>query len=188
LHSGFCTITASQAGNDNYNPALPVVQSFGINLGPAVFWIGLKNSDDQGTLFDLRVEVYSSPDSTQPVAVGEKRCITGVTRNPSLAQQVTVPLTGYATGPAYVKIFTRIGTNADDTKCAGSHNSALGLSLYYDATSRPSQVGDAPLYLHAGDIAYIINPVATTEKQKDSASVNFSSGNAWKMIGTPWHP
>jgi hypothetical protein len=28
------------------------------SLGPATLWIGLKNSDDQGTQFDLRAEVY----------------------------------------------------------------------------------------------------------------------------------
>ena len=74
----------------------------------------LRNSDDQGTQFDLRVEVYSG---ATLVASGEKRCITGLTRNPTLAQQVSVPLTGYATGPASVKILTRIGTTAANLKC-----------------------------------------------------------------------
>ncbi len=186
VHSGLCTIRASQAGNENYKPAPDVDQSFAIDLGPAALWIGLKNSDDQGTQFDLRVEVYSG---TTLMASGERRCITGVTRNPTLAQQVSVPLTGYATGPASVKILTRIGTNADNTKCSGpggSHNNAVGLSLYYDATSRPSRVGDAPLYLHASDVMNTTVPVGTAAKQKDSASVNFSGGNAWKTIGTPW--
>jgi hypothetical protein len=159
-HSGLCTVRASQAGNDNYKSAPDVAQTFGINLGPAVLWIGLKNSDDQGTQFDLRVEVYSG---ATLVASGEKRCITGVTRNATLAQPVSVPLTGYATGPASMKIFTRIGTTADNLKCAGpggSHSNAVGLSLYYDATSRPSRVGDAPLYLHVNDIANTTGPVA----------------------------
>ena len=116
VHSGLCTIRASQAGNDNYKPAPDVAQTFGINLGPAVLWIGLRNSDDQGTQFDLRVEVYSG---ATLVASGEKRCITGLTRNPTLAQQVSVPLTGYTTGPASVKILTRIGTTD------GQHSSAV---------------------------------------------------------------
>ncbi len=165
-------------------------QSFGINLGPAALWIGLKNSDDQGTQFDLRVEVYSG---SNLVAFGEKRCITGVTRNPSSARQVTVPLIGYVTGPdsakTSIKILTRIGTNANGTKCSGpggSHNNAVGLRLYYDATSRPSSVGDAPLYLHASDLVNTTAPVGSTATQKDSAGVNFSGGNAWKTVGTPW--
>ena len=160
-----------------------MAQTFGINLGPAVLWIGLRNSDDQGTQFDLRVEVYSG---ATLVASGERRCITGVTRNPTLAQQVSVPLTGYATGPASVKILTRIGTTAANLKCAGpggSHSNAVGLSLYYDATSRPSRVGDAPLYLHVNGIANTTAPVAAAAKQKDSAGVNFLGGNLWKSIG-----
>jgi hypothetical protein len=182
VHSGLCTVLASQAGNDNYKPAPDVAQTFGINLGPAVLWIGLKNSDDQGTQFDLRVEVYSG---ATLVASGERRCITGVTRNPALAQQVSVPLTGYATGPASVKILTRIGTTAANLKCgpAGSHGNAVGLSLYYEATSRPSRVGDAPLYLHVNDIANTTAPVAAVAKQKDSAGINFLGGNLWKSIG-----
>ena len=59
----------------------------------------------------------------------------------------------------------------------------MGLSLYYEATSRPSRVGDAPLYLHVNDIANTIAPVAAAAKQKDSAGVNFLGGNPWKSIG-----
>jgi hypothetical protein len=53
-------------------------------LSPAHLWIGLKNSDDQGTQFDLKVEFLRNG---TPVAEGLKRCITGVTRNPSLAKE-----------------------------------------------------------------------------------------------------
>ena len=59
----------------------------------------------------------------------------------------------------------------------------MGLKLYYDAKSRPSRVGDAPLYLHANDIANTIAPVATVAKEKDSAAVKFAGGNPWKSIG-----
>ena len=45
---------------------------------PAHLWIGLKNGDDQGTQFDLKVEL--SKNGTV-VASGLQRCITGVTRN-----------------------------------------------------------------------------------------------------------
>ena len=59
----------------------------------------------------------------------------------------------------------------------------MGLSLYYEATSRPSRVGDAPLYLHVNDIANTTAPVAAVAKQKDSAAVNILGGNLWKSIG-----
>jgi probable HAF family extracellular repeat protein len=56
-------------------------------LSPAHLWIGLKNCDDHGTQFDLRVEVLHNG---TPVASGLKRCITGVTRNPSVATKAIV--------------------------------------------------------------------------------------------------
>jgi hypothetical protein len=117
------------------------------SLNPATLWIGLKNSDDQGTQFDLRAEVYKNG-TPVPVAAGQTLCITGVTRNPDQAKQVTVsfsPFTpaGVASGGTLsLKILTRIGTNANGTKCSGpggSHNNAVGLRLYYDAGSRPSR-------------------------------------------------
>lgn len=48
-------------------------------------WLGLKNSDDQGTNFDLRVEAYKN---STLVASGQTLCITGVTRNPGSAKEV----------------------------------------------------------------------------------------------------
>src|SRR5512134_3264813 len=52
-------------------------------------WIGLKNSDDQGTYFDLRAEVRKNG---TVIASGETKNIQGVTRNPGLAKEVTVTL------------------------------------------------------------------------------------------------
>ncbi len=105
-------------------------------------WIGLKNSDDQGTRFDLRVEIYKNDAS---VASGDTYCITGVTRNPSLAQEVTVTLTSFAGGyfngtgdVLTIKVFTRIGTDGAGGFCGG-HSNAVGLRMYFDAVSRPSQ-------------------------------------------------
>ena len=53
------------------------------DLSPAKLWVGLKNSDDQGTQFDIKVEVLKNG---TPVASGLQRCMTGVTRNPSLGE------------------------------------------------------------------------------------------------------
>ncbi len=102
-----------------------------------------------------------------------------------------------------LRISTRIGTNPDNTKCAG-HNNAVGLRLYYDSTSRPSRfdatIGPDPntnLYLHSngnpcvnaqstGVTNLYLNstaPTATAAKCKDSASINFAGGNVFKEIG-----
>jgi hypothetical protein len=169
------------------------------SLSPATLWIGLKNSDDQGTQFDLRVEV--SKNGT-PVASGQTLCITGVTRNPDQARQVMVSFdpfapVGLASGNMLsLKVLTRIGTNPNGTKCSGpggSHNNAVGLRLYYDAVSRSSQFGaqinsNSPTatFLHSGGNDFLDNaaPNATSAKFKDSPGVNFNNGNLWQAIGT----
>src|SRR5262249_30498264 len=108
---------------------------------PAHLWIGLKNGDDQGTNFDLKVELLKG---NNVVASGLQRCITGVPRNASLAKEAVVAFDSFSSVPVAsgdvlsLRASTRVGTNADNTKCAG-HNSAAGLRLYYDAANRPSR-------------------------------------------------
>jgi large repetitive protein len=164
----------------------------------ASVWLGLKNSDDQGTQFDLRAEIYRNGNL---VSASETGCITGLTRNANLAKSVTVspaPLAGYVAGEALsLKLLTRIGTNRDGTKCSGpggSHSNAVGLRLYFDAISRASAMtiteGANPTdsyYLHstgAGLILDSIAPTASAARYQDSAAVSFAGGNAWKEIGT----
>jgi hypothetical protein len=169
-------------------------------LGPAKLWIGLKNSDDQGTQFDLRVELYKN--LTTLLSAGEALCVTGVTRNPSLAKQVEVAFGQVAEDSLNsgdqlsLRILTRVGTNVDGTKCSGpggSHNSAVGLRLYYDAMSRPSRFGaETPpdplsgFFLHSSSTDFFDTaaPTASTPKYKDSSAVSFVDGNPWKAIGT----
>jgi hypothetical protein len=90
------------------------------SLNPASLWIGLKNSDDQGTQFDLRAEVYINDGVHDTlVAAGQTLCITNVTRNPDQAKNVTVPFSSISNGAfesgdtLSLKILTRIGTNPD---------------------------------------------------------------------------
>jgi hypothetical protein len=163
-------------------------------LSPAMFWLGLKNSDDQGTAFDLKTEVYINETL---ISDGIARCITDVTRNPNKAREVAVPFgpitdSGVEAGDLLsLKVLTRIGTNPDGTKCPG-HKNAVGLRLYYDAVSRPSRFGAeiAPsplteLFLHADGGTFLDDaaPTATTATFQDSSSLNFSGGNPWKEIG-----
>jgi len=105
-------------------------------------WLGLKNSDDQGTRFDLRAEIYKNGTL---VAAGETYCIQGVTRNPDLAKEVTVSFAPAAPvifngDELSLKVLTRIGTNGAGAFCGG-HSNAVGLRLYFDASSRPSRFG-----------------------------------------------
>jgi hypothetical protein len=107
-------------------------------------WLGLKNSDDQGTRFDLRAEVYKND---ALVVSGEVYCIEGITRNPNLAKEVIVAFAPFSpvvfngtTDELSLKVLTRIGTNGAGGFCGG-HSNAVGLRLYFDADSRPARFG-----------------------------------------------
>jgi hypothetical protein len=189
LTGGYNTLTGIVlASSEVYASALPKV-------APATFWIGLKNSDDQGTQFDLRTEIYVN-DSL--VSGGEVRCVTGVTRNAAKATSVALTFDAASAGGVVgdnvaVKVLTRIGTNPDGSKCAG-HANATGLVLYYDAASRTSGFASGTgrdllsgAYLHSsGSTNYIDDtaPTASAAKSRASASVNFAGGNIWQAIGT----
>ena len=171
-----------------------------VDAGPASLWIGLKNSDDQGTQFDLKTELYKN---NTLISEGKSLCITGVTRNPSLAKEASVvfgPVSNgeYVSGDTLsLKVFTRIGTTTAGLKCTGpggSHNNAVGLRLYYDSPTNPSGFSAeiAPdllpkdLFLHSTGTSYFLNDVSPTGtvKYKDSSGINFNNGNPWKEIGT----
>lgn len=118
-------------------------------------WLGLKNSDDIGTRFDLRAEVYRNGQFL--ITSGELYCIQGITRNPDLAKEVVVsfgsfsPVDFYGADMLSLKILTRIGTNGAGTFCGG-HSNAVGLRLYFDAVSRPSRF-DATLSENSSPVA-----------------------------------
>src|SRR6266571_348215 len=107
-------------------------------------WLGLLKNNDQGTNFDLLAEIYRNG---VLVTSGLTRCITGVTTNPDLAKEATVTVASFSavtfngtSDQLSLKVWTRIGTNPDNTKCGG-HSSAAGLRLYFDATSRSARFG-----------------------------------------------
>ncbi len=184
-------------------------QGEGSTLTDGHLWLGLRNSDDQGTQFDVKIELIRG---TSVLASGLTRCITNLTRNPALAKQITVPWdaspVSFASGDV-VKVSTRIGTNPNDTKCAGpggSHNNAVALRFYYDLSTRNSRFDATPssLYFHS-DGGGCDKPVATTDskgvttrtlttalppvppalvKCKDSGKLNFNGGNPFTEVGS----
>ena len=115
-------------------------------LSPLHVWLGLRNSDDQGTNFDLRAEVYfkgSGPNSDPVlVAAAEQLCIKGVTRNPARAQEILGSLqptefpVGDGDGEFLLKLSARIGTPQNT---CGGHASATGLRVYYNSADRDSR-------------------------------------------------
>jgi len=112
------------------------------SLGDLRVWLGLRNSDDQGTRFDVRAELLRNG---VPVASGETSCIQGATTNPANALQTFVSFgaTGTtAVGPTdtlSLSVSARIGTDGSGAFCGG-HASATGVRLYFDAQSRPSRL------------------------------------------------
>jgi hypothetical protein len=108
-------------------------------------WLGLRNSDDQGTSFDLKAEVYQNGNTK--IAEGLARCIKGITRNPANAKEVALAALSLIGSPEFngttdglsVKLLTRIGTNADDTRCPGLA-SAVGIRAYFDAVGRDARL------------------------------------------------
>jgi hypothetical protein len=127
------------------------------SLTSLVTWIGLKNSDDQGTFFDLRAELRKNGGV---IASGETKNIQGVTRNPNLAKEVAVAF-GAISDPQFNSgdVFSiRILTKVADS---GGHNNAVGLRLYYDAVSRPSRFG-ATFTSGGGVLVRITSPAPDT--------------------------
>ena len=165
------------------------------DVTPGAFWLGLKNSDDQGTRFDLKGEVYVNGNL---VSEGQALCITGLTRNANKAKEASVvfgPVTSgsYFSGDTvYLKLFTRVGTTPEGEKCGG-HNNAVGLRLYYDVPTRPSRIGletaagvfPDDLYLHSEESEFFLDAAVPTgeEQYTDSLSVNFNNGNPWVEVG-----
>ncbi|HUR07362.1 MAG TPA: hypothetical protein VM347_32795 [Nonomuraea sp.] len=180
-------------------------------LSPVHAWLGLRNSDDQGTQFDLRAELLVND---VLVADGERRCITGLTRNANLAKEAIVEWDSFRPVPVgpddviSLRLWTRIGTTSTGAKCSGpggSHNNATGLRLYYDTSARPSRFDvtvspdpSADLYLRSDGTACgsaqstgvtmrwldPTAPAGVLARCRDSAGINFAGGNAWKIIGT----
>ena len=162
----------------------------------AAVWLGLKNSDDQGTSFDVRAELYRNG---ALVGQGQALCIAGITRNAAQAKEVRFQVdtgTGVSLGSGDVlalRLLTRIGTNPDGTKCPG-HSNAVGIRLYYDAASRQSGLAGElsagvaqSSFLHSTGTTFFFDmtaPTGATALSKDSTAVKFSGGNVWKEIGT----
>ena len=132
------------------------------------------------------------------MAEGQTLCVEGITRNPANAKQVTIPLdpltyVAFNSGDVLsFRVFVRIGTNPDGSRCSG-HANATGLRLYYDAESRPSKlmakIKSAPManyFMHSTGGSYFLDDLSPTGavKYKDSTGVNYNNGNPWKEIGT----
>jgi len=186
--------TATSTGSDVASFGPPAAEA--TETASATLWLGLKNSDDQGTAFDIRVELRRND---QLIAAGETLCVTGLTRNSDKARSVSIPIQTLSTPTPTpgdllaLTVSARIGTGASGQRCPG-HGSATGLRLYYDSPARNSSFRSSltpeptiTYSLHgvaAALPADIAPPTNRTSMQRDSAGLSIGNGNAWKLVGT----
>lgn len=153
-------------------------------------WLGLKNSDDQGTNYDIKAEVSKNG---IVIASGQTLCITGITRNPANAKEVLVSFSPFSqvsfngtTDGLSIKVSTRVGTNQDGTKCPG-HSNAVGLRLYFDALSRSSSFGTQITSVDT-DLPTITASITPTPNQagwnKTDVTVTFTCSDATSGIAS----
>jgi hypothetical protein len=176
-------------------------------LAPAHLWIALKNTNDIGTRFDVRVEALKN---SATVATGLTLCRTVVRNLPGTKMAIPISLPSdvpLVSGDVLaVRISARIGT---PRSTCGGHSTATGLRLYYDSTKAPSHLGvtispsgQQTLYLHSdGNACSNTNfltdstgvttrflsdslPTATDPKCKDVGTLDGRTGNPFVTIGT----
>jgi hypothetical protein len=109
------------------------------SLGDVHLWLGLKNSDDVGARFDVRVEAYKNGTL---FASGETRCVQSLASGANNAKEVVVAFDAFtamtfngSSDVLSIKQLTRVGTNATGGLCGG-HSNAVGIRSYFDASNR----------------------------------------------------
>jgi PKD repeat protein len=112
-----------------------------VSLDDLHVWLGLKNSDDHGTRFDLHAEVYING---ALLTSGETLCIINITRNENQAKDVGVVFDAFNVAPVNngdvvsLKLSTRMGTDSVGSLCGG-HSNAAGLRVYFDSIANSAK-------------------------------------------------
>lgn len=129
-----CTATAS-TGTTSGSFTVTVVRTL-TALNPASVWLGLKNSDDVGTKFDLKAEVYAG---AALIGSGQLNAVNGGSSGFNNANLQSIPLT--LSGPVNVagsslsiKLSVRI-------TCSGSTHTSGTARLWFNDSQANSGVG-----------------------------------------------
>jgi len=157
-----------------------------VDLSDLHIWAGLRNSDDQGTHFDVRAEIWQDYPGGTMIGSGEIYNITNLARNPSLAREIVIPFSNIVTtgfdgsnNVLELRILTRIGTDGNGN-FAGGHANATGLRAYFDSTARSANSGVA---IRVND-----SPVAIANVSPPSGltplTVDFSATGSYDPDGT----
>ena len=135
-------------------------------LAPAKVWVGLKNSDDVGTKFDLKAEVYVNGNL---VGSGQINSAPGGSSGFNNAKLNTIPLTivGPTEAPPGATLSTKVYVR---NTCFGpTHNSGTA-RLWYNGADANSQFG------------VTIDTSPSTNYLRDVFALNTSAGSAKKSI------
>ena len=170
-----CTAT-DRAGNTAAAPAAYTVYN-----ANAKVWIGLKNSDDVGTRFDVKA-VLTTAGFTATGIAGD---VSGGSSGFNNARLVDVPLaySGGPGAPTSLTVYARVS-------CASGHVSGTA-RLWYDDAAANSRVEDPPgvgtLHLRNG---FLLNPAVGAGPKKTADVLVKKSGCPnqpdanWKLLGT----
>jgi hypothetical protein len=152
-------------------------------LGPADVWVGLKNSDDVGIRFDLRVEVYRN--GTELVGSGEATGVAGGSSGFNNAQRHTIALAPlpdvtFASGDALgIRVLVR---NA----CTGSGKNSGTARLWFNDAAADSRfaatIGASATYFLRDGFA-----LGTAAGQGPKTTIDVAAGakcSPFKTIGT----
>jgi uncharacterized repeat protein (TIGR03803 family) len=152
-----------------------------IVVGPADAWIGLKNSDDVGTSFDLLAEVFQD---AVLVASGQLNGVPGVGSGFNNARLRTIALT-----PATVTPGTTLSVRLSVRVAADSrHRSGTARLWFNDAsanTGLETAIGGAPANYYLWDGFKLGTAVGSGPKKALDIFVDRTKdGNAFKAFGT----
>jgi hypothetical protein len=150
-------------------------------LSPAKVWVGLKNSDDVGTKFDLRAEVF---ENGSPVGSGETDNVSGGSSgfNNAILDTINLSLTGTTVLPGTLSIKLSVRVAATSGHSSGTAR------LWFNDSQADSRFDvsfcEVTTNLHLLD-GFVLgtNPGPGPKKTID-VFVNRSGGNPWKPIGT----
>lgn len=153
-------------------------------LSPALVWIGLKNSDDVGTKFDLLAEVLHN---NIVIGSGELDSVPGGSSGFNNAKLRAISLALSSVGnleggdTVCIRLSVRIAT-----KVAG-HRSGTARLWFNDAAANSRfdlRVGTFDAYVFLRDNFILGNLPGTVRKSVDVFVDKLRDGNAWKPFGT----
>ncbi len=183
---GNYTVTVAVTDDDN-GTGQSTANTTAVNqvtaLSPAGIWIGLKNSDDVGTKFDLKVEAFKGGTL---IASGQLDSFAGGSSGFNNAHLATIPFSSFA--PVDVPAGSVVNVTVSvRNACVGSgHNSGVA-RLWYNDSAANSKFG---LSLNAASTNYYLrdafglSPTAGPGPQKTIDVQAGAKCSAFKPFGT----